>query len=53
MNMIPNDHLTSVQSIQLILFLIGMSLVLVGVFFAGFETIKGYEIISYEVKVYE
>lgn len=34
-------------------FLIGMSLVLVGVIFAGFETYKGYEIIAYEVKVHE
>jgi hypothetical protein len=34
-------------------FLIGMSLVLVGVVFAGFETYKGYEIIAYEVKVHE
>jgi len=34
-------------------FLLGMLLVLVGVFFAGLETYKGYEIISYEVKVHE
>lgn len=34
-------------------FLVGMVFVLVGVVFAGFETIKGYDIISYEVKSHE
>jgi len=34
-------------------FLLGMTLVLVGVCFAGLETYKGYEIIEYEVKVHE
>ena len=34
-------------------FLLGMLFVLVGVFFAGFETKKGYDIISYEVKAHE
>ncbi len=34
-------------------FLLGMVFVLVGVVFAGFETIKGYDIISYEVKSHE
>jgi len=34
-------------------FLLGMVFVLVGVVFAGFETKKGYDIISYEVKSHE
>lgn len=34
-------------------FLLGMLFVLVGVVFAGFETKKGYDIISYEVKSHE
>ncbi len=34
-------------------FLVGMLFVLVGVVFAGFETKKGYDIISYEVKSHE
>lgn len=34
-------------------FLFGMIFVLAGVIFAGFETKKGYDIISYEVKAHE
>ena len=34
-------------------FLVGMLFVLVGVVFAGFETKKGHDIISYEVKSHE
>lgn len=34
-------------------FLFGMLFVLIGVVFAGFETKKGYDIISYEVKSHE
>ena len=34
-------------------FLLGMLFVLIGVVFAGFETKKGYDIISYEVKSHE
>jgi len=34
-------------------FLLGMLFVLIGVFFAGLETKKGYDIISYEVKAHE
>lgn len=34
-------------------FLLGMISVIVGVIFAGYEALKGYEIISYEVKVHD
>ena len=34
-------------------FLLGMLFVVIGVIFAGFETKKGYDIISYEVKAHE
>jgi hypothetical protein len=34
-------------------FLMGMIFVLIGVFFAGWETKKGYDIITYEVKSHE
>lgn len=34
-------------------FLLGMISVIVGVIFAGYEAIKGYEIISFEVKAHE
>ena len=34
-------------------FLFGMCFVLIGVVYAGFETVKGYDIISYEVKAHE
>jgi hypothetical protein len=34
-------------------FLLGMSFVLIGIVFAAFETKKGYDIISYEVKAHE
>ena len=34
-------------------FLFGMLFVFIGVFFAGLETKKGYDIISYEVKAHE
>ena len=34
-------------------FLFGMIFVLIGVFYAGWETKKGYDIISYEVKAHE
>lgn len=34
-------------------FLLGMLFVFIGVFFAGLETKKGYDIISYEVKAHE
>jgi len=34
-------------------FLLGMCFVLLGVVYAGFETVKGYNIISYEVKAHE
>ncbi len=37
--------------IIIITFLLGMCCVFLGVIFAGFETVKGYNIISYEVKV--
>jgi hypothetical protein len=37
----------------LLAFLLGMCFVLLGVIYAGFETIKGYDIISYEVKAHE
>jgi hypothetical protein len=34
-------------------FLLGMSFVIIGIVFAAFETKKGYDIISYEVKAHE
>jgi hypothetical protein len=37
----------------IIAFLLGMLFVLIGVFYAGLETKKGYDIISYEVKSHE
>ncbi|MHB8905519.1 MAG: DUF2721 domain-containing protein [Melioribacteraceae bacterium] len=37
----------------IISFLSGMLFVLIGVFYAGLETKKGYDIISYEVKAHE
>jgi len=37
----------------LIAFLLGMVFVLLGIIFAGMETYKGYEIITYEVKAHE
>ncbi len=50
------DYLSSSDKLNYIvaaLFLIGMLAVLLGVAFASFETIKGYDIIQYEVKTGE
>ncbi|MFA3784080.1 DUF2721 domain-containing protein [Melioribacteraceae bacterium 4301-Me] len=43
----------NIDILIIIVFLAGMTLVLLGVTFAGWETYKGYEIIDYEVKAHE
>ncbi|MDF1612088.1 MAG: DUF2721 domain-containing protein [Stygiobacter sp.] len=45
--------LSKLNFIIIITFLLGMISVIVGVIFAGHEALKGYEIISYEVKAHE
>jgi len=42
--------ITRLNSFITVLFLLGMSSVLVGVLFAAYETYKGYEIVKYEVE---
>jgi Protein of unknown function (DUF2721) len=42
--------ITRMNSFITILFLLGMTSVLVGVLFAAYETYKGYEIVKYEVE---
>jgi len=42
--------ITRLNSFITILFLLGMTSVLVGVLFAAYETYKGYEIVKYEVE---
>ena len=41
----------SLSAFIMIVFLIGMFLVLIGAFFAAYETIKGFEIINLEVEI--
>lgn len=41
------------QTAVLIFFILGMMALFIGVFFAGLETVRGYEIVSYELKADE
>ena len=41
----------SLSSLIMIVFLVGMVLVLIGAFFAAYETVKGFEIINLEVDI--
>lgn len=41
------------EPLVIICFSLGMTLVLAGIFFAGFEALRGFQIISYEIKVDE
>ncbi|MDP2038330.1 MAG: DUF2721 domain-containing protein [Ignavibacteria bacterium] len=45
--------LSKLNFLIIITFLLGMAFVFVGIVFAGLETKKGYDIISYEVKAHE
>lgn len=50
------DYVTksySLSSVIIILFLVGMVLVLIGVIYAAYETVKGHAIIKFEVKADE
>lgn len=46
-------ELQKINSITISLFLLGMLSVLIGVVFAAYETYKGYEIVTFEVKIDE
>jgi len=45
--------LSKLNFLIIVSFLLGMSSVMIGIVFAAFETKKGYDIISYEVKAHE